>query len=91
MDIDIHDVARLARLDLEPDEAKRFGEQLAVILEHFDTLDELDTSDVEPTCHVVAKVAPMRQDVVGLRLEHGRALENAPEHDGASFVVPKVI
>ena len=41
-------VARLARLDLTPEEIERTTTQLADMLEHFADIDALDLDDVAP-------------------------------------------
>ena len=91
MDMNIREVAKLARLELRDDEAERLGGQLEGILSHVQTLDSLDTADVEPTTHVVSVPCPMRADETVSSLSTDDALANAPEHDEGSFVVPRVV
>ena len=45
-------IARLARLRLTEDEVERMSTELSGILEHVETLGELELDDVEPTTHV---------------------------------------
>jgi len=87
----VRHVAALARLEFKEDELEKFTEQLANILEHVEELNELDTSGVEPTFHVLDVSTPFREDVVKPWLSSDEALENAPEKDEDFFVVPKVI
>ena len=91
MDMNIQDVARLARLELSEEEAGGLGRQLTAILEHVSALEELDTDAVEPTTHVVSVPCPMREDEVVEGLSSEGALGNAPEQDRGSFVVPRVV
>ena len=84
-------VAELARLDLPPGEVDRFTTQLNSILEYMDQLNELDTSEVEPTSHVLPLRNVLREDEVGHSLTPEEVLANAPEHDKGHFVVPKII
>ncbi len=90
MDMNIRDVATLARLELTEDEAQRLGGQLEGILAHVQTLDTVDTDEVEPTTHVVSVPCPMRLDEVAPSMSTSDALANAPEHDEGSFGVPRV-
>ncbi len=46
-------LALLARLGLSEDEMERFREQLSTILENFEILQQVDTSDVSPTAHSI--------------------------------------
>lgn len=85
-------MARLARLEFSEEEVKAFTHQLNRILEYVDQLRELDTSDVEPTFHVMAQTNVMREDKIGPSLPQQDALENAPDRDMRGFFrVPKII
>ena len=46
-------IARLARLGLTDDEIETFRAQLSDILNHFDVLERVDTTGVEPTAHTL--------------------------------------
>ena len=46
-------VAKLARLRLSDEEVDRMAGELSKILEHVETINELDLDGVEPTSHVV--------------------------------------
>ena len=91
MDIDIHSIASLARLELSDEETRRLGSQLGAILEYVKQLDELATDDIEATSHVVDLNTPCRADEVGEHLASEAALMNAPERDDDSFIVPQVV
>ncbi len=87
----VNQVARLARLDLSAEERTRFAAQLGRILEYCEKLEELDTTDVEPTSHVLAITNVFRDDVVGTSLPRDEVLAGAPDHEGGFFKVPPVI
>lgn len=84
-------VARLARLDLSDGERTRFAEQLERILEYCAKLDELDTTEVEPTSHVIAMTNVFRDDVVRPSLPRDAVLTGAPEQESGFFKVPPVL
>ncbi len=84
-------VAQLARLKLGEEQMQRLTGQLNDILTAMDKLNHLDTSGVPPTNHALDLTGAMREDVVRPSLERERALANAPEDNGESFVVPRVI
>ena len=46
-------VAKLAHLDLDKESIDNFAKQIGTILEHVDTLNKVDTSDVVPTYQAV--------------------------------------
>lgn len=100
---DVLYVADLANLELTAEERVRMIRDLNSILDHIDTLNELDTANVEPLAEVVSMFAgsqntgrerfayAMRSDEVHEGLPHNVALSNAPETDNTYFKVPKVI
>ena len=88
---DVEHVAGLARLSLTDDEAASMASDLDTILEYAELLQELDTSDVEPTSHADPLATPMREDIVMSGIDPRVALANAPEQKGDAFVVPRVI
>lgn len=90
-DLNVKYVAHLARLQLTPDEEKKFGEQLGNILEHIEQLKRLDVSQVEPMAHAVPLVNVTRPDEVTPSLPHEAALSNAPAQRDGLFIVPKIV
>jgi aspartyl-tRNA(Asn)/glutamyl-tRNA(Gln) amidotransferase subunit C len=81
-------VAKLARLKLTDDEVDRMAEELSKILEHVETMNELDLEGVEPTSHVVDLTNVLREDVPRPGLSHEQALEQAPDAADGGFRVP---
>jgi aspartyl-tRNA(Asn)/glutamyl-tRNA(Gln) amidotransferase subunit C len=90
---DVEYVARLARLELSEDEQERYAGQLENILKYVDTLNEVDTSSVQPTNHALKLTNVWREDVCLQSSAELREqlLNNAPERDGDFFKVKKVI
>lgn len=88
---EVEHVARLARLELTAEEKERMRAQLDSILSYIDKLNELDTSAVEPTSHVIPMVNVMREDEVRPSLPQEEALANAPDREGEFFKVPRII
>ncbi|MBI5520738.1 MAG: Asp-tRNA(Asn)/Glu-tRNA(Gln) amidotransferase subunit GatC [Desulfovibrio sp.] len=84
-------VAKLARLDLSQDKIGQYAEQLGGILDYMDKLAELDTADVEPMYTPVDHVSVMRDDVARKDYAREDILKNAPETDGAFFIVPRIV
>lgn len=87
----VQHVARLARLDLAPEAAAAFADQLGQILDYVEALDRVDTEGVAPTSHAARLVNALRDDTLRDHLSLEEALANAPEHDGDTFLVPRVI
>ena len=81
-------VAKLARLKVSDDEVDRMAEELSKILEHVETMNELDLEGVEPTSHVVDLTNVLREDVPRPCLSREKALEQAPDVADGGFRVP---
>ena len=81
-------VAKLARLKVTDDELDRMPEELSKILEHVETMNELDLEGVEPTSHVVDLTNVLREDVPRPGLPREKALEQAPDAAEGGFRVP---
>lgn len=87
----VENIARLAKLSFTDEEKEKFVIQFNQILDYMTTLNELDTSDVEPTYNVLDLANVMREDKVEEWLRQDEALANAPRSNHGFFSVPKVI
>lgn len=81
----------LARLELTRPEKELFSRQLGSILDYINTLNELDTSGIEPTAHVLPLLNVFREDVPGPSLPKAKTLLNAPDKTKDFFRVPRII
>ena len=88
---DVTKVADLARLELSEDEKQSLEGQLNGILAQFARLQELDTTDVQPTAHSIPLRNVFRQDLVLPSLPREEATANAPEKRDGNFIVPQVV
>jgi aspartyl-tRNA(Asn)/glutamyl-tRNA(Gln) amidotransferase subunit C len=84
-------VARLARLDLSPDELTLYTHQLATMLEHFADIDTLDLAAVVPMTQPYPLVNVFRDDVVGPTLDRAEVLGQAPAAVDNRFSVPPIL
>ena len=82
-------VGILAKLELSEEEKEQAKKDMANMLEYIDTLNELDTSGVEPMSHVFPVNNVFREDVVTNEDDRDEILANAPEAKDGAFVVPK--
>jgi aspartyl-tRNA(Asn)/glutamyl-tRNA(Gln) amidotransferase subunit C len=88
---DVEHVARLARLDLAPEERERMRSQLDAILGYVEQLRRVDTAGVEPTAHVLPLANVMRDDAVRPSYPAEAMLANAPEPEDGQFRVPRIL
>ena len=90
---DVLRIAELARLQLSDDEVERYGKQLNDILGYAEQVQDVDTTGVPPTSHVLGVVPAWREDEPEASLDRREALKNAPDADleAGLFKVPKVL
>lgn len=82
-------VGILAKLELSDEEKEQAKKDMENMLDYIDTLNELDTSGVEPMSHVFPVNNVFREDVVTNGDDREEILANAPEAKEGAFVVPK--
>jgi aspartyl-tRNA(Asn)/glutamyl-tRNA(Gln) amidotransferase subunit C len=83
-------VARLARLNLGPEELERMSAQLSDILEHMVSLQEVDVTGVPATSQVMDLATVLRPDLIDAGLSTEAALANAPDKREGMFRVKAV-
>lgn len=84
-------VAHLARLDITPEEEVELEGSLNTILEYFEQLGELDTTDVEPTTRAIDISNITRADHLIPNTNRDELLREAPDQDGDFFKVPQIM
>lgn len=84
-------VGILAKLELSGEEKEAAKADMERMLDYIDTLNELDTSEVEPMSHVFPVHNVFREDVVTNGDNQEQTLANAPLRKEDSFEVPKTI
>ncbi len=87
----VHKVAHLARLELTEQEEAEFTTQLGSILDYFEQLSELDTSNVKPTTRAIEVTNVTRPDELQPFSDRESILALAPELDRDFFKVPKIL
>lgn len=88
---EVKKVASLARLNITEEEEISFTTQLNSILEYFDQLSELDTTNVKPTTRAIEVSNITRTDTLTPFPAKEDLLKAAPEQQGEFFRVPKII
>jgi len=88
---EVQHIALLARLGMTEAELERFREQLSNILENFEVLQQVDTSEVPPTSQAIPLQSVVRNDEVAPSLPPDDVLANAPQREGEFFRVKPVL
>jgi len=90
-DLDVADVARVARINLREDEAKIFQKQLDDVLKYVEKLRQVDVTGVDMTGHALPVFNVFRDDAPRDWFTADQALTNASRQANGLFVVPRVV
>ena len=85
-------ISKLALLDLSDEEKDKLSKQLGDILSYFKKLNDLDTSNVEPTTHPIDGLKNVfRDDIPWKSLTQEEALKNATHKKDGYFKAPRIL
>ncbi len=87
----VQQLAHLARLEFEGNEAEKIRTDLENIVGMCEKLNELDTDGIEPLIYMSPNANVLRSDEVKPVISKDEALKNAPKQDGDFFRVPKFV
>jgi len=88
----IDHISKLALLDLSEEEKLKLSEELGDILNYFKKLDDLDTSNVEPTTHPIDGLKNVfREDIPWKSLSNEETLRNAKRKKDGYFKAPRIL
>jgi aspartyl-tRNA(Asn)/glutamyl-tRNA(Gln) amidotransferase subunit C len=83
---------KLSNLKISEDKRDEIIEQLSKILEYVESLNELDTSNLDSYFSTLSGGTPMREDTPKVDREIPKIiLENAPNAEDDFFIVPAII
>jgi aspartyl-tRNA(Asn)/glutamyl-tRNA(Gln) amidotransferase subunit C len=91
MKIDINHVAKLANLQLNPQEKEKFEKQLSETLTYVGKLSEIDTKGVETTSQVTGLENVIRTDEIKPSLTQEEALSNTSSEHNEMFKVKAIL
>ncbi|AYC30299.1 Asp-tRNA(Asn)/Glu-tRNA(Gln) amidotransferase subunit GatC [Paenisporosarcina cavernae] len=88
---EVKHVAHLARLAITDEEATKFAGQLQAITNFAEELNEIDTTNVPPTTHVLPMVNVLREDVSVPGLDRDKMMLNVKEQENGQVKVPSIL
>ena len=88
---EVEHIGMLARLGLSDQEKEMFREQLSDILDYVEMLNQLDTSQVEPTASALPLRNVMRPDEARPSIPTDDVLANAPDVEDDQFRVKAIL
>jgi aspartyl-tRNA(Asn)/glutamyl-tRNA(Gln) amidotransferase subunit C len=74
-------IAQLARVGMTEADIETAREQLSNILENFEVLKEVDTTNIPPTAQSINLRNVLREDVSSAALTQEQVLANAPDRE----------
>ncbi|GIW22174.1 MAG: aspartyl/glutamyl-tRNA(Asn/Gln) amidotransferase subunit C [Candidatus Sericytochromatia bacterium] len=83
-------IAKLSKLTLSDEEIEKYSSQIGDILNYVELLNQLDTSNVEPTTRIIPVNNVFREDEIKEGLSIEKVLLNAPDKKDNMFKVPKI-
>ena len=83
--------AYLVRLGISEEEAQKFSGQFSSIIDYFNMLNEVDTTDVPPASNIANAENVLREDVVQPSMSREEFLKNAPQSERGCVKVPTVL
>ncbi len=88
----IDHISKLALLDLSEEEKEKLSEELGGIINYFKKLDDLDTSNIEPTTHPIDGLKNVfRDDIPRKCLTNEEATKNAQHKKEGYFKAPRIL
>jgi aspartyl-tRNA(Asn)/glutamyl-tRNA(Gln) amidotransferase subunit C len=84
-------IAALAKVGVTEADVEKFQEQLSNIMENFEVLKQIDTSEVPPTAQSFAMQNVILNDDIKPSLSQEAVLANAPQREGDYFKVKVVL
>lgn len=90
---DVLHVSKLAKLNLSEEEIKKYLKQLSKIVDYIGQLEEVNTSDVEPTSQTTGLTNVYRTDEIKEEdcLSQEEALSGTKKTHNGYFVVPGIL
>lgn len=89
---EVKKLARLARIVIDDNQAKKFQTEIEAILEYVEQLSKIDTEGVEPTSQVTGLVNVTRPDELhDYGTNRDSLLANAPDQEGGYIKVKRVL
>ena len=87
----IKHIARLSRISVTDQKAKKLAGDLNSIFDFIEKLNELKTENIEPLTSIAETKLKLRNDEIKSKNLREEIVKNSPEKNDDYFVVPKVI
>ena len=94
--LNIENLAELAKINLSAEELKKFKDQINNIIDHFSSLRKIDTENFnsnywEIDNNKIAEVNDLRKDEVLESFNKNETFQNAPENENGFIKIRKIL
>ena len=90
-DKDIKKLSHLAKINISSDDELIVLKKLDGIMKLIDTMQKIDTTDVQPMSHALDIYQTLRDDIVTESNQKETLLQLGPESNEDYFIVPRVV
>ena len=87
----VEHIAKLARLQMSPEETGFYQKNMEKILDYVQQLEALDTDQIDPAYHAMTLHDHVRADIQQEGLSPGDTFKNAPHAEEPFFQVPQIL
>ena len=87
----IKHIAKLSRISVNDEKAKKLAGDLNSIFDFIEKLNELKTDQIKPLTSIAETPLKLRNDEIKSQNMREEIIKNSPEKNEDYFVVPKVI
>tara|TARA_B110000014_G_C20125062_1_gene598555 strand:+ start:2401 stop:2703 length:303 start_codon:yes stop_codon:yes gene_type:complete len=88
---EIKRIAQLSKLEIPDNELDYYAKEMSKIIDYFDILKEVDTSQVDPMTHVSNQKNVSGKDKIKESLKVSDVIKESPETFGNFIKIPKVL
>ena len=88
---EVKHIARLSKLNIPDNELEYYSSEMDKLINHFNILSKVDTSNVKPMTHVNTMINVYREDKSKESLTTKEAIKNSSETFGQFIKIPKII
>ena len=87
----IKHIAKLSRISVDDEKAKKLAGDLNSIFDFIEKLNELKTDQIKPLTSIAETSLKLRNDEIKSQNMREEIIKNSPEKNDDYFLVPKVI
>lgn len=88
---EVKNIAHLARLAMNDDEASSYAEELSNILQLVEQMEQVNTQNITPMAHPMDLIQRLRDDLVTEENQRADLQKSSPAVEDGLFLVPRVI